>query len=364
MLTLRVVHAHEGDCLVVIHRDRDRYMLVDGGPAQTFQPHLLAVLKAIAPHRLESVYLSHVDTDHTTGLQELFAELRDLQDEGAPSLIGIDDFWLNEFGTTIDAAGGMRAVRLTNVFAAVGPAGGMQLASAALAGIKQGHDLVVLAKQLNLSINAMTHGQPWLAGKIAPFTLDDIQVTVVGPTEKNLNALRDEWDAWLEKQEERIKQGKLRLAAMADKSIPNLSSIQLLIQCADKRMLLTGDGRGDHLLDALEEQGLLDDAGGIDVDVLKVPHHGSDRNVDRLFFERVRAGTYVISANGKHDNPDKPTLEWIYKAAKKQGRTFNLVLTNLPPDADEFVTQTPPGPVYQLHVRDPGADFIDVDIVP
>jgi len=365
MLTLRAVHAHEGDCLVLIHGNNDRFMLIDGGPKDTFAPHLQKVLKAIAPGHLEAVCLSHVDTDHTTGLQELFAELRDLAADGDPALIEIDDFWINQFGTTVDSDGKNREVRLANVFAAVNnAAGAMQLASDSLNGIKHGHELVVLAKQLKLKVNKQTNDQPWLAGKIAPFNLGDIKVTCVGPTEDNLTNLRDEWDDWLDKQEKRVNAGQLGLAAMADQSIPNLSSIQLLVESAGKRLLLTGDGRGDHLLDALEDRGLLDANGGIEVDVLKMPHHGSDRNVNQEFFQRVRAKTYVISADGKHDNPDKATLEWMHKAAKKQGRQYELVMTNRPPEADEFINQNPPGAVYQLRVRKANEDFIDVNIVP
>lgn len=363
MLTLRTVNAHEGDCLVLIYGDRDRFLLIDGGPAGTFGPHLQKVLDDLEPAKLDAVCLSHVDTDHTTGLKELLAELRDLEADGDPPLVEIGDFWVNEFGTTIDGDNKGRAARLAGVFAAVNAANGMQLAGAALAGIKHGHELVVLAKQLDLEINKQTKGKPWIAGTTKSFDLGDVRFTVIGPTQKNLKALREQWDTWLEAQEKRINNGQLGLAAMADKSIPNLSSIQLLVEQAGKRLLLTGDGRGDHLLEALEDAGLLDDDGGIDVDVLKVPHHGSDRNATQQFFMQVRAKTYVISANGKHDNPDKATLEWIHKAAVKQKRTFALVLTNTTPDVDEFVQQRPPGGTYQLFVRDAADDFIDVDIV-
>jgi hypothetical protein len=39
------------------------------------------------------------------------------------------------------------------------------------------------------------------------------------------------------------------IAAMADRSIPNLSSIMILAEADEgKKILFTGDGRGDHLL--------------------------------------------------------------------------------------------------------------------
>jgi hypothetical protein len=54
--------------------------------------------------------------------------------------------------------------------------------------------------------------------------------------------------------------------ANADSSIPNLSSIMFLAEAESKANLFTGDGRGDHLLDGLDDAGLLD-AQGSDVKV-------------------------------------------------------------------------------------------------
>jgi beta-lactamase superfamily II metal-dependent hydrolase len=105
----------------------------------------------------------------------------------------------------------------------------------------------------------------------------------------------------------------------------NLSSIVVLAEQARKRMLLTGDALGRDILDGLENTELLK-RGVIDVDVLKLPHHGSDRNVDTDFFRRVRADHYVISANGKHGNPDTPTLDMILEA--RGSRKITLWFTN------------------------------------
>jgi beta-lactamase superfamily II metal-dependent hydrolase len=365
MLTLRAIHAHEGDCLLLIHGNGDRFVLIDGGPKNTFDPHLKAVLANLQPRRLEAVCLSHVDTDHTTGLNDLFAELRDLKDEGKPALVEVDNFWINEFSDTVDADGGNREQRLDSVLNQLSAAGQtLALASTVLDGIQHGHGLVVLATQLGIPINKPSGGKPFIAGETKGFKVGDLAITVVGPTKKNLERLRKSWEHWLDKQEERIARGRFQLAANLDSTIPNNSSTALLVEHANTRTLLTGDARGDHILDALEELDLLDDEGGIDLDVLKVQHHGSDRNADLDFFLRCRAKTYVISANGRDGNPDGPTLHWLYKAAKKQQRPFKLVLTNLPEDAQEFVQHHPPGNEYELVVRADGDDFVDVEIVP
>jgi beta-lactamase superfamily II metal-dependent hydrolase len=116
-------------------------------------------------------------------------------------------------------------------------------------------------------------------------------------------------------------------AAMADTSIPNLSSIVLLAKCDGKTLLLTGDARGDHILNGLDAAKLSEN-GKLHVDVLKVQHHGSERNTTRKFFDAITADTYVLSANGRYGNPDYATLKWIVESAHEQRRRITLVITN------------------------------------
>ena len=46
------------------------------------------------------------------------------------------------------------------------------------------------------------------------------------------------------------------------------------------------------------------------------------------FFEKITANKYIICANGKHGNPDYPTLSWIVEAADEQDRQIEIILTN------------------------------------
>ena len=81
----------------------------------------------------------------------------------------------------------------------------------------------------------------------------------------------------------------------------------------NRRMLLTGDARGDFILDELRALDLLRND-TIHVDLLKVPHHGSERNVREDFFRQVTADHYVISADGRHGNPDVRMLQMLTRA--------------------------------------------------
>ena len=50
------------------------------------------------------------------------------------------------------------------------------------------------------------------------------------------------------------------------------------------------------------------------MDILKVPHHGSDNNMETGFFEKVTADHYVFSGDGEHGNPERATLEMLLDA--------------------------------------------------
>ena len=62
-----------------------------------------------------------------------------------------------------------------------------------------------------------------------------------------------------------------------------------IAEAGGKRILLTGDARGDKIIQGLELVGALEPNGTMHVDVLKMPHHGSDRNMETSFLRRITA---------------------------------------------------------------------------
>jgi hypothetical protein len=120
-----------------------------------------------------------------------------------------------------------------------------------------------------------------------------------------------------------------------------------------RRMLLTGDARGDFVLDGLGAAGLLGN-GAIHVDLLKVPHHGSSRNVTVDFFRQVTADHYVISADGRHDNPDPRMLRMLAEA--RGADEYVVHLTNRVAAAEAFYeADLPKGRRYRVVYRDGGS---------
>ena len=89
-------------------------------------------------------------------------------------------------------------------------------------------------------------------------------------------------------------------------------------------MLLTGDARGDKILEGMELIGLVKKGGTLDVDILKVPHHGSD---EQCRIDLLRAGDrrhYVFSGDGEHGNPERETLEMLFEARGDEAFTIHL----------------------------------------
>lgn len=340
MLKLHVIQAEFGDCLLLEYGTsvKPRFTLIDGGPATVYDRHLRAVLQAIggAGAKLDLVVLSHVDNDHIIGLLDYFAELRTAR--GAGALPIVRGLWHNSFSRSIDPEGDIQ-VRLraliTNTRAAV-----MTNAGMAVNGIAEGNSLRLAAQALQIPINDGFPDDLILVETApSPIQLDNLAIRIVGPARANLDALQAEWNEWLDTHEDAIGTEDPFVMANSDKSIPNLSSVMFLVERGGKTILFTGDGRSDHLLDGLRQAGLLDDKGRMHVDVLKLPHHGSNRNATRTFFKNVTADTYVASANGKDDNPDLATLIWIVEAARDQQRQIKLVVTNRTPSIQKLVEE-------------------------
>jgi hypothetical protein len=79
-----------------------------------------------------------------------------------------------------------------------------------------------------------------------------------------------------------------------DGSEANGASVSLLLEFEGRSALLTGDAHSDPLVRGVDR--LLEARGSdrLDIDVFKLPHHGSRRNVSSELLERVHAGAPVL----------------------------------------------------------------------
>jgi beta-lactamase superfamily II metal-dependent hydrolase len=370
-MKLTLLPSDKGDCMLLESADGTA-ILIDGGMSDSYKRYVrefLAGWRKKHDRPLDLVYLSHIDQDHIAGVLQLMNDLVDWrvyrfktqtgetwEEPGFGEPPEVKRLWHNGFhdlakdnAGPIGAMLAARAAMLTNNL----DSQLRKLASsyAAIANsIPESIKLSsrVSAKQLKIPLNqefggllAMVRDEPekiQLNGVASP------SITVIGPFEEDLKALRTKWNKWLSEQNNKANLTRTRAwrdtederlsASSAALDIDdelgdrkkvteeNLASLMLVIEYAGKRILLTGDGHAEDIIRGLKHIGLLTENKGLHVAVLKVQHHGSEHNLDRAFARLITADHYVICGNGLHDNPDLAVLEVI--AASRIGHGEEL----------------------------------------
>jgi len=314
-VTIEVLPAAYGDAIWIecAREGRPWRMLVDGGPpatASSVAARLDVLLEGDAS--IDVVVVSHIDSDHIGGMLPLL-ERDDLK---------VGDVWFNALPQLPEEGRPTRSVA-------------------------EGEDLVEL-----LSGITRPEPLPWnrVVGGRALATPDDRtfrelelpggpRITLLSPTPKRLRALRRVWDTALT----RLQRGESEeleppappeplddLNALAgtrtanDTSVPNGSSIAFLLEHRGASCVLAADAFPTVLGSAL--WALANARGGrpVEVDVLKVPHHGSRKNVIPTLLELVPARHYVVSTNGEHfGHPDDVALARVVTARRGSTLWFN-----------------------------------------
>lgn len=359
IFSLDVRRAEKGDCLLLHFGSKNQpgLIMIDGGPSGVYGPHLKPRLEKIRqsrglgdnmPLEVRLLMVSHVDDDHIQGILDLTKEMRDAQLNARPKLVQVLSFWHNSFDEIIDHKPDELTASVESQFGPASLSGSGELPEdkksevedqyaednpqqdpdeqrelvssslMVLASIAQGHQLRVDAQGLGFPRNP-EFGEKLILADQGQRPVDigqGLKFTVVGPTKKELEALRKKHNEWLKKLKKEGKTPPQALAAYVDESVPNLSSIVVLAEANGKKMLLTGDARGDKILKGLQLVELLGagTTSTMHVDLLKVPHHGSANNLDNDFFERISADHYVFSGNGEHGNPEREALEMLFRA--------------------------------------------------
>ncbi len=350
MFRLEFLNARHGDSIVV-RWDTDRLMLIDGGPdgvyESTLRPYLLGLPHPIT---LEVACVTHVDDDHIQGILALLQELRRKRRDQLPELVRIKRLWHNSVDELLDRADPGLVASTQDVLdqARADPAVG--------ASYNQGRtvrdDAVYLGLEGNVPFNA-----PVVSGATAGVA--GLTVTIVSPGQKALDQLATRWRAAKQK-----KDPAAIAQAFVDRSVPNLSSIAMHVRHGTHSVLLLGDARGDHVLRGLEHANLLSPGGTLNVDVLQLPHHGSENNVEPEFFGRIRAHHYVVSADGvKHHHPSENTLRWLVES-REAADDYEIHFTNHIAFALEFLDGLQRGRAMSIDVRSPAERAVSIVVAP
>lgn len=301
-VTIEVLHAAYGDSIwIECARDDARpwRMLIDGGPPEAAAA-VEARVDALPPgdRAIDVVVVTHIDSDHIGGMLPLLA-----RDD-----IEVEDVWFN----------GLPQL----------PTSGEQLTRS----VGEGEDLVELLTDASrprpLAWNRIVEGRAVATPgdhtflELAP--PGGPKITLLSPTPKRLLALRGIWDKALTRlqrgESEEIEPpsppeplGDLELLAATktknDTSVPNGSSIAFLLEHRGASCLLGADAFPTVLGGAL--WALANARGGqpVAVDAVKLPHHGSQKNVGAKLLTVVSSKQFLISTSGEHfGHPDDVSL--------------------------------------------------------
>lgn len=364
LFSLDVIRAGEGDCMILHYGPPDdpRIVLIDGGPSGTYGEFLKPRLEQIKRERerrlhltvseplpIELLMVSHMDDDHIVGVIDLTKDLI----QGDRQFAQVRHFWHNSFENVIGEVPPQLEAAFTASFGAAALTEPPADLSAEidrdeklvvpnlklLASIQNGAQLRTnIIDQLKSEPNAH-FGNKLIAAdeQTKPINIGNgLKFTVVGPMLPELRRLHEEHQAWLESLAREGQTAEDVLAAYTDRSPTNRSSIVVLAEAEaeGKRILFTGDAVGNKVLKGLELAGVIEEGGSLHVDVLKVPHHGSDRNAAPDFYERLTADHYVYSGDGKHGNPERASFEWLL-AARGEDDEYTIHLTYPVSEIDE-----------------------------
>ena len=301
---IHVLPAQRGDALWVEYgtEARLRHVLVDGGITATGRTHLRERIEAVGtPLHIELLVVTHIDLDHILGVLDLLQDL--------PEGVTFGEIWFN----------GWDQIKTMEHF---GLAEGLALARILKERYADIWNKAAGGRAIALDAQGQVVRVPPLAGGMA--------VTVLGPAHAQLASLRDTWETVVEEfgaQEEAEAQGVEPLADNGppgleafgaidvqelaessfseDRTVPNGSSIALMLEFGGKKALLLGDAYPSVVTGSLRP---LASEGRLGVDVVKVSPHGSRSTTSRDFALALRAPTWIFSSNGanntKHPHPE------------------------------------------------------------
>jgi beta-lactamase superfamily II metal-dependent hydrolase len=318
LLRIELLPAGHGDSILIeyggpqgIHR-----ALIDGGPASSYS-HISARIAQLSPQqrRFELLVITHIDADHIEGVLKLLND-KDLD-------AGFGDIWFN----------GYRHLPKDELKAA------------------HGEMLSAIIETRRLPWNTSFRGGPVQAdqsGRLPCVELPGgLRLTLLTPGRDELARLRKVWEREIcraglvpgstREALELLEAGRrlrpldsylgapeLDVAQLAsarsdtDVSAPNASSIGFLAEYAGRSILLTGDATPPVLAAAIQH--LLSERGvaRLQLDALKVPHHGSQNNLTAALVRMLPARYYLFSTDGKHfQHPDAQAVARVVMGAPR-----------------------------------------------
>lgn len=322
MLELTMLPARQGDALWIRWGNaRKPYQLLIDMGTEEVGGALRERLEALAPNRrnFELLVVTHVDRDHIGGVLTCLAE-----QESELAGLSFGDVWFNGWthlsGGKVIAAGNEGPPTLE----AFGPAQGERLST------------WLRGETWNRAFDGRAVVREANAAPASVRLPGGLTLRVLGPTPERLAEFKPTWqtEVAIALEKGTLSEVSHGLESYGSKTPPDLeddadleiladkrssldqspangSSIALLLEYKDRRIILSGDAFADDLIAGLQA---LDEPGPMEIDAFKLPHHGSKANVTRELVEAVSCPWWLFSTDGtQFRHPDAQAIARVIR---------------------------------------------------
>lgn len=292
---IQILQVQYGDAIIIEcgRGDKKGIIVVDGGPT-TSSDYFLEVIRDLPT--IDLMVLTHYDEDHIGGILSLVYDCQDRQEP-----LPVNEIWAN-------CAQYVEMVESTRT----SPGQGVNLAK-------------------NLTLFAERDGLVWRDNVSEGYCGDDItfaDIEVVSPTEAVMHiAIRKQeiedgaptkatarTNADLQTSLEDLAERTPNTPNLnCDSQLANAASIAFILRSDDFSMLMLGDCYPQNVEAYLRGKGWSEEH-PLEVDYIKVSHHGSRNNTSNELLDIIKCNKYIISTNGgdgRYAHPDRETFAHI-----------------------------------------------------
>lgn len=342
---IKMFEAHNGDAFLLTF-DNGQNIVIDMGLEETYEANIKSELIKLnnEKKKIDLLVITHTDNDHIGGAIEF------LKDNENNKIISIDEIWHNSYKHL--QFNKSKVDQIQNSFTSILKSIVLENCSKnthdSLQNIsfKQGSSFASLIYKSNYNWNTSFDGKAVCTNTtLVQISKSDINIILLSPNEKKLTHLSTKWLNELKKRQYQFEisneeifddafefymkyeQGnsiklddissttkyefeKIAEYEEKDSSVTNGASISFILEYKNKKLLFLADSHEDIIYENLSLLG----QNGYDLtfDLVKLPHHGSNKNISNRLIKLIKSEMFLISTNGaKHLHPDIEAISKI-----------------------------------------------------
>jgi beta-lactamase superfamily II metal-dependent hydrolase len=288
------LRAFNGDCILISTENSN--ILIDGGTKKTYNIFLKREIERLRDNgkRVDLVVSTHIDSDHIDGIVQLLENEKQLLEENYIESSIIKKIWFNAFEDRL----------FSDDFSN----------DTSYSGYKTFREFI---DDMDKSIEYDNHIS--IDNKIDYLINNEINILLLSPNDKKIKKLHKKYKEPIEedfytsysKDSNKSIEELAQLPFKKDNSEHNGASIAFILEYEVKKYLFLADAHIDLIVESLEKLGYSKD-NPLEVEFIKLSHHGSKKNINQKFLDLVRSDNFIILTNGaSHGHPDKEALSRI-----------------------------------------------------